>query len=359
LGGNVNPAAKVHFNTSATNDTIKFSNSITGHAISDGTEIRTTGNNTRIINRENAFLLLGTNNTDRLSITGVGNIGIGIITPNYLLDVKGDSSTVSNVNGTGTLHSTGIFRSEYTGNVADDHIAIMGRSVPSLTDNHGIGVYAEGGYIGVNGFAKCASALSVFGSINESYSRGETYGTYSVAQSDTTNKGGLKYGLFANAAGGNSNFGVYGTADTTGAPTTSYAGYFDGKTQVVGNLNVTGNLSKGAGTFKIDHPLDPENKYLYHSFVESPDMMNIYNGNCVTNANGKCIVELPSYFEALNKDFRYQLTCIGQPAMVWVEKKINNNHFVIKSDKPNVEISWQVTGIRQDPYANNHRVVQK
>jgi|LakMenEpi03Aug12_release.lakeMendotaPanAssembly.Ray.scaffolds.fasta_scaffold1203953_2 hypothetical protein len=43
--------------------------------------------------------------------------------------------------------------------------------------------------------------------------------------------------------------------------------------------------------------------------------------------------------------------------MVWVEKKINNNHFVIKSDKPNVEISWQVTGVRQDPYANNHRVV--
>ena len=43
-------------------------------------------------------------------------------------------------------------------------------------------------------------------------------------------------------------------------------------------------LSKSIGTFKIDHPLDPANKYLSHSFVELPDMMNIYNGNVMTDA---------------------------------------------------------------------------
>ena len=39
--------------------------------------------------------------------------------------------------------------------------------------------------------------------------------------------------------------------------------------------------------FVIDHPLDPANKYLYHASVESPDVMNIYNGNVVTDANGR------------------------------------------------------------------------
>ena len=66
-----------------------------------------------------------------------------------------------------------------------------------------------------------------------------------------------------------------------------------------GNVSVTGTLSKGSGSFKIDHPLDPKNKYLYHSFVESPDMMNIYNGNITTDANGFATVEMPDWFEAL------------------------------------------------------------
>ena len=56
----------------------------------------------------------------------------------------------------------------------------------------------------------------------------------------------------------------------------------------------------------IDHPLDPANKYLYHSFVESPDMKNIYDGVITTDANGDATVVMPDYFEALNKDFRYQ-----------------------------------------------------
>ena len=57
-----------------------------------------------------------------------------------------------------------------------------------------------------------------------------------------------------------------------------------------GNLNVTGKLTKGSGSFKIDHPLDPANKYLSHSFVESPDMMNVYNGNITTDRHGLATV---------------------------------------------------------------------
>ena len=123
-----------------------------------------------------------------------------------------------------------------------------------------------------------------------------------------------------------------------------------------GDVEVTGNLSKGGGAFKIDHPLDPENKYLYHSFVESPDMMNIYNGTVTTDENSQAEVTLPSYFEALNRDFRYQLTVIGQFAQAIVASEIRDGHFVIATSTPGVKVSWQVTGVRHDAWANKHRI---
>src|SRR5208337_1759654 len=163
-------------------------------------------------------------------------------------------------------------------------------------------------------------------------------------------------------------WGVYGLSEGTGVGggfyntstgdalyaanqhTGSYAAFF------VGNVDVDGNLSKAGGSFKIDHPLDPENKYLYHSFVESPDMKNIYDGNVTTDGSGLATVTLPDWFEALNRDFRYQLTVIGQFAQAIVASKVTNNQFRIQTDKPNVEVSWQVTGIRQDAFANANRI---
>jgi hypothetical protein len=123
-----------------------------------------------------------------------------------------------------------------------------------------------------------------------------------------------------------------------------------------GDVEVWGKLSKGSGSFKIDHPLDPENKYLQHSFVESPDMMNVYNGNVKLDENGQAVVRLPEYFEALNQDFRYQLTCIGGFAPVYIAEKITDNHFKIAGGKTGMEVSWQVTGVRQDPYAVANRI---
>jgi hypothetical protein len=123
-----------------------------------------------------------------------------------------------------------------------------------------------------------------------------------------------------------------------------------------GNVTVYGNLSKGGGSFKIDHPLDPRNKYLYHSFVESTDMMNIYNGNITTDASGFATVEMPDWFEALNREFRYQLTVIGQFAQAIISREIENGRFTIQSDKPAVKVSWQVTGIRKDAYAEKNRI---
>jgi len=127
------------------------------------------------------------------------------------------------------------------------------------------------------------------------------------------------------------------------------AGFFDGR------VVVTGFLEKRGGGFKIDHPQHPAEKYLVHSFVESPDMKNIYDGIVTTDARGEAVVTLPDYFEALNRDFRYQLTVIGAFCQAIVASKVKDNRFMIKTDKPDVEVSWQVTGIRHDAWAEANR----
>lgn len=121
-------------------------------------------------------------------------------------------------------------------------------------------------------------------------------------------------------------------------------------------MKVQGNFEvEGAKNFRIDHPLDPENKYLLHTSVESPDMKNVYDGVVTLDENGQAWVELPNWFEALNKDFRYQLTCIGGYAPVYIAEKIQDNRFKIAGGKAELEVSWQVTGIRNDAWARANR----
>ncbi len=233
--------------------------------------------------------------------------------------------------------------------------------------NGSLSITASSGSNAIQGFSTSgAGSVGVLGSCN---------GGTGVKGQSTNPSGGT---AISGVAAGNG-IGIYGSA-----PQPGLAGQFAGdvvvngnftatgstqvptiygnvvmlaNAQVNGNLTVSGTLNKGSGTFKIDHPSDPQNKYLYHSFVESPDMMNIYNGNITTDATGDAEVQLPTYFDTLNKDFRYQLTVIGQFAQAIVAEKINGNKFKIKTDKPNVEVSWMVTGVRKDPFANKNRVI--
>jgi hypothetical protein len=228
--------------------------------------------------------------------TANGNVGIGTTSPTTKLDIGGGMRATSGIFGSIAFGTT-------TGVVATG----------ASGTNGGDGV--EG--IGANGFGTGGRGVVAFG------------------------------GAAASSAGfgGDGVVGVRGTGNTDGR-----AGFF------TGNVSIAGTLSKGSGSFKIDHPLDPANKYLYHSFVESPDMMNIYNGNIISNEKGEATVTLPEYFEALNRDFRYQLTVIGTVAQAIVADKVKNNRFIIKTTEPNVEVSWQVTGIRKDAFANRHRI---
>jgi hypothetical protein len=117
------------------------------------------------------------------------------------------------------------------------------------------------------------------------------------------------------------------------------------------DVDITGSISKGAGTFVIDHPLDPANKLLYHSFVESPDVKNIYDGIATLDANGRTVVKLPEYFEALNEDYRFLITPLEVPMPdLFIESGVINNEFIVAGGAPNGEVAWQVTGNRQDPY---------
>jgi hypothetical protein len=174
------------------------------------------------------------------------------------------------------------------------------------------------------------------------------------------------YGVFGSHNGGG--LGVLGFAatgagivGTTSSPNgIGVVGYVPGGTAgyFVGDVAISGTLTKGAGAFRIDHPLAPGRMYLQHSFVESPEMKNVYDGIVTTDRLGFATVQLPRYFSALNRSFRYQLTPIGRDAWdaragIWQE--LRKNRFVIRSE-PRTKISWQVTGIRRDPYANAHRI---
>ena len=143
----------------------------------------------------------------------------------------------------------------------------------------------------------------------------------------------------------------------------TYAIYAGGNMQLYGNENINGNLSvagtltKSSGAFRIDHPLDPANKYLYHSFVESPDMKNIYDGLAVLDKDGEALVRLPDWFEGLNQDFRYQLTAVGAPGPnLYIAQEVSHNQFKIAGGSAGMKVSWQVTGVRHDAYANAHRI---
>ena len=276
-----------------------------------------------------------------------GRIGIGATLPTSKLTVQGMIETT--LGGykfpDGTIQTTAAM----SGGVSVPLVLSGDVAGPVLKATNGLGIGAEltGGFGG-------STAVVAQGGLN----LGNPGGIGITASGGGALGSGGNGGIGVMAQGGTSElqtggvaiFALRGSRKDLNPAFDGLAGHFSG------NVQVTGNISKGGGSFKIDHPLDPENKYLYHSFVESPDMMNIYNGNVTTGANGDAVVELPTYFEALNRDFRYQLTVIGTFAQAMVAEEISGNRFTIKTSAPGVKVSWQVTGVRHDAYANKHRI---
>jgi len=301
-----------------------------------------------------------------------GNLGIGTKKPIAKLNVVSTSKTAAAIYGTAGATSgnaSGVFgvSSSTTG------FGVSGFATATTGQSYGVfgGSASPSGY-GVSGVNSAAGGIAVIG--DETATSGNTNGVYGSSHSPNGN--GV-FGINASANG----YGVFGQTEGTGAgpaaggfaahggggmilqgmsgSTYTLVFYVDasGNGFYAGNLNVKGTLTKGSGSFKIDHPLDPANKYLSHSFVESPDMMNVYNGIVVLDAKGEAAVNLPDYFQALNSDFRYQLTAIGAPGPnLYIAEEIVGTRFKIAGGKAGSKVSWQVTGIRQDAYAAAHRI---
>lgn len=310
---------------------------------------------------------------NRFTILNNGNVGIGTSTPGSKLEIEGTgnvNSTIETTSG-GTSESQLDLKSGTTSwrlfsRESDQTFGIYNGTtrfrINAATNQ--MSLMESGGFVGI-GTSAAASRLHVTAPVvsNEYVGRfvnsstGSTDGIAVYAQATST---ATNYGIGIRGAG--NYYGVHALSATGGytalraeANGASYAGVF------TGSVSISGVLSKGSGTFKIDHPADPANKYLVHSFVESPDMMNIYNGNIQTDADGNASIQLPEYFSILNKDFRYQLTVIGSFAHAVVMEEVDEvtNSFKVKSDLPNTKVSWMITGVRKDPFANANRVVDE
>jgi len=284
------------------------------------------------------------NSTEGAGVRGNGANNYGVFGTGGYCGTRGQGGTYGSISsgtsvgayGSGSdygLYGAGGIYGAYAGGTtygvygSGGTYGVLGTTTNQNTD----AVRGDGGQYGVHGVnARTAGSRGDSGYVG-AWGQANFYGVYGLATHGTAES----YGVFGQASN-NASYGVW----------------------CQGNMRVTGTLNPAAGSFKIDHPLDPERRWLSHSFVESPDMMNVYNGNAVLDANGAATIKLPRYFDALNRDFRYQLTALGGPApSLHVAREIAKNAFTIAGGVPGQKVSWQVTGIRQDDDANAHPIV--
>jgi trimeric autotransporter adhesin len=273
----------------------------------------------------------------------------------HLLEVAQSGGGVginsSSSQGTGISGSTNITSAAgVIGQNLEGGEAVVGLTIGSVDGAAGVTGRNDGQGYGVKGFSLANDGIGIYGRAGGSKSNNI------AGRFENLNETNPMDALEAKTNGLGFALSVENTSDNAAANGGLFVSTVNGKAgKFEGDVEITGNLSAtGAKNFKIDHPLDPENKYLYHASIESSEVLNLYTGNTITDANGDAMVQMPEWFEALNKDVRYQLTVIGTFAQAIIAEKIKGNRFVIKTNAPNVEVSWQVTGVRNDLSMKQH-----
>ena len=266
--------------------------------------------------------------------TGFGVFGIATATSGANTGVQGQSSSPVGLGVVGIATATSGANTGVHGQSSSPvGLGVVGYA--TATSGTNTGVYGQSDSPNGTGVTAYATATS-----------GTNTGVYGV--SDSPNGTGV-VGYAAATSG--TNAGVIGQSDSPGG----WAGAFFGNVDISGALSAT-SANASIKSFRIDHPLDPANKVLMHACVESNERKLVYDGTVTTDAKGEASVALPAYFGALNTDLRYQLTPIGD-ARAWISAKVKGNRFGIRTDKPNTEVCWMVTGIRADAYAKAHPLV--
>jgi hypothetical protein len=112
-------------------------------------------------------------------------------------------------------------------------------------------------------------------------------------------------------------------------------GWSNKNAYIYGNLQVTGSVSKGSGSFDIAHP-DPkktETHRLRHYFVETPSAGgNIYKYQ-IKCEKGDNYIDLPDYYNYLNKDSLVWVNPVKHFGIAWGEVKKNGKKVKIVTDK--------------------------
>ena len=250
-------------------------------------------------------------------------LGFGVYSFNTSTDLYGTSGYFGANSPSGTAIFAETFGTEAIGGYmlsrAVDGIGVFGFASSSTGSGTG-GYFVSNGPTGRAVFARSQAAT------------GLSYGAR--FETDSTS-GRAVYGLANSGVVGSVPYGVRGQASTA----TSGYGVF-----AVGDSGASGVKS-----FRIDHPMDPENKYLLHYSSESPFPQNFYNGIVETDAQGYAWVNLPDYFGQINTNYKYQLTIVGKSfARAIVNEEISGNRFQIRTDLPHIKVSWEVKADRND-----------
>ena len=278
-------------------------------------------------------------------VVGVSDKGAG---------VHGHSASGAGVAGEG---STGIVgKGTSIGALLSGDFAIWAKGVTAgvVASGSALGVTGEGGFAGVSGKGPFGvqgdgDVSGVIGLLKKSSFMGGVTGAGSSSRT----------GVFGSSESGNGVVGmsVDGAGVVGWSPHPTNVGPFGFAGNFKGAVNVTGPVHKSGGGFRIDHPLAPTDMYLNHSFVESPDMKNVYDGVAVLDRKGGATVTLPEWFETLNREFRYQLTAVGGAAPnLHIGSEMRRGRFRIAGGTRGMKVCWQVTGIRRDPWAEANRI---
>ncbi len=321
---------------------------------------------------DNVGLIIKTNNVERMRVANGGAVMVNTSTSSGQLTVASggttpaivgsatDASGVVGVNNSTNSVSGYFVNSHATGS----GILAVGNNYSPVTLNGGAGGNFNGA-VGVYARTDLSTGTAILGVGNNvttaqslvSGSGGAFTGNNGLLGLGVASTGTGVYGAgnnsssfyaYTNGSGGGftgTQNGVFGIATNTSGTSIGVIG--DGSQW---GLFANGNsAASGTKSFVIDHPLDPENKILKHFSAESPEVLNIYRGNVVLDANGEGTVQLPDYFTAINKNYSYTLTPIGSPSVMYVVEEIDENGvFKVAGGTPGQKVSWYVYAERND-----------